>query len=186
MATVTVSNRRARAQAALPSIDFAAAHSRTVSSIRARSQLRAGERRTVDKALDILASYMKGPGDVLSSPVAVKHFACLQLGALPHEVFGVACMDAQNRLIEYQTMFRGTTTQTSVYPREVVLFALAANAVSVVLMHNHPSGTAQPSRADEAVTQTLKAALALVDVRVLDHIIVGGNEALSMAERGLI
>jgi DNA repair protein RadC len=129
---------------------------------------------------------MKEPGDVYSSPGAAKKFACLQLGALPHEVFAVTCLDAQNRLIEFQVLFRGTLTQTGVYPREVVLFALAAGAASVLLMHNHPSGTVQPSAADVALTQTLKEALRLIDVRVLDHIIVGGAEALSMAERGLL
>ena len=95
-------------------------------------------------------------------------------------------MDIQNRLLALEEMFRGTLTQTSVYPREVVLRALHHQAVAVVLAHNHPSGTAQPSRADEALTQTLKAALALIDVRVLDHVIVGTGEALSMAERGLM
>ena len=95
-------------------------------------------------------------------------------------------LDSQHRLIVLEELFRGTLTQTSVYPREVVVRALALNAASVVLAHNHPSGTAQPSRADEALTQTLKAALGLVDVRVLDHFVVTSTEAVSMAERGLL
>ena len=95
-------------------------------------------------------------------------------------------LDAQNRLIAMEVMFRGTLTQTSVYPREIVLRGLQLHAASVVLAHNHPSGTVQPSRADEALTHTLKAALALVDVRVLDHVIVAPGACLSMAERGLL
>ena len=121
-----------------------------------------------------------------SSPAAVRQYCQLNLAALDHEVFGVLFLDVQNRLIAYEAMFRGTLTQTSVYPREVVKAALKADAAAVILTHNHPSGSVQPSRADEALTQTLKAALALVDVRVLDHIIVGSNETLSMAERGLV
>ncbi len=120
------------------------------------------------------------------SPGAVKHYLQLQLAARAHEVFAVLFLDAQNRLLALEELFRGTLTQTSVYPREVVLRALHHQAASVVLAHNHPSGTVEPSRADEALTQTLKAALALVDVRVLDHVIVGTGQALSMAERGLL
>ena len=120
------------------------------------------------------------------SPGAVKHYLQLQLAARPHEVFAVLFLDAQNRLLALEELFRGTLTQTSVYPREVVLRALHHQAASVVLAHNHPSGTVEPSRADEALTHTLKAALALVDVRVLDHVIVGTGQALSMAERGLL
>ena len=124
--------------------------------------------------------------EVFSSPGAVKHYLQLHLAAKAHEVFAVLFLDAQNRLIAMEELFRGTLTQTSVYPREVVLRALQHKAAAVVLAHNHPSGTVQPSRADEALTQTLKAALALVDVRVLDHLIVAQGEALSMAEKGLI
>jgi DNA repair protein RadC len=124
--------------------------------------------------------------EVFGSPEAVKNFLQLQLSRRPHEVFAALFLDAQNKLIEMEELFRGTLTQTSVYPREVVLRALHHHAAAVVLAHNHPSGTVQPSRADEALTQTLKAALALVDVRVLDHVIVAPGQALSMAERGLI
>ncbi len=124
--------------------------------------------------------------EVFSSPGAVKQFLQLHLAAKDHEVFAVLFLDAQNRMIAMEELFRGTLTQTSVYPREVVLRALHHGAAAVVLAHNHPSGTVQPSRADEALTQTLKAALALVDVRVLDHVIVAQGDALSMAEKGLI
>jgi DNA repair protein RadC len=123
---------------------------------------------------------------VFSSPDGVKQYLQLHLARQPHEVFAVMFLDAQNRLIELEVMFRGTLTQTSVYPREIVLRALQRHAASVVLAHNHPSGTVQPSRADEALTHTLKAALALVDVRVLDHVIVGPGNSLSMAEGGLL
>jgi DNA repair protein RadC len=124
--------------------------------------------------------------EVFSSPGAVKQYLQLHLAAKAHEVFAVLFLDAQNRLLAMEELFRGTLTQTSVYPREVVVRALKHGAASVVLAHNHPSGTVQPSRADEALTQTLKAALALVDVRVLDHVIVTQGEALSMAEKGLL
>ena len=110
----------------------------------------------------------------------------LHLAHKNHEVFAVLFLDSQNRLQAMEELFRGTLSQTSVYPREVVLRALHHGAAAVVLSHNHPSGSVQPSRADETLTQTLKAALALVDVRVLDHVIVGQGQALSMAEQGLI
>lgn len=120
------------------------------------------------------------------SPQQVKDFLCLQLSHLGHEVFAVLFLDAQHRLLSMDEMFRGTLTQTSVYPREVVLRALHHHAAAVVLAHNHPSGVAEPSRADESLTQSLKAALSLVDVRVLDHFIVTRNQAVSMAELGLV
>ena len=123
---------------------------------------------------------------LFNTPQAVRDYLQLQLGGLHHEVFAVLFLDSQHRLIALEEMFRGTLTQTSVYPREVVKQALTLNASSVVLAHNHPSGTAQPSRADEALTHTLKAALALVDVRVLDHFVVTASLAVSMAELGLV
>lgn len=123
---------------------------------------------------------------VLESPLAVRQVLQLQLGSLAHEVFAVMFLDSQHRLIRIEEMFRGTLTQTSVYPREVVLRALTLQASAVVLAHNHPSGSPQPSRADQTLTQTLKSALALVDVRVLDHFVVTATEAQSMAEQGLI
>ena len=124
--------------------------------------------------------------EVFDSPQAVQHYLQLHLAGRTHEVFAVLFLDSGNRLIAMEELFRGTLTQTSVYPREVVLRALHHHAAAVVLAHNHPSGSVQPSRADEALTQTLKAALALVDVRVLDHIIVAPGQALSMAEQGLV
>ena len=123
---------------------------------------------------------------VFDSPDAVGHYLQLQLAAKGHEVFAVLFLDSQHKLIALEEMFRGTLTQTSVYPREVVLRALHLQAAAVVLAHNHPSGSVQPSRADEALTQTLKAALALVDVRVLDHVIVAPGQWLSMASKGLL
>ena len=123
---------------------------------------------------------------LFSTPQAVRDYLQLQIGGRPHEIFAVMFLDSQHRLIALEEMFRGTLTQTSVYPREVVRRALDLHAGSVVLAHNHPSGTAQPSRADEALTQTLKAALALVDVRVLDHFVVTSHQAVSMAELGLV
>ena len=123
---------------------------------------------------------------LIDSPQAVRDYLQLQLGARQHEVFAVMFLDSQNKLLGAEELFRGTLTQTSVYPREVVLRALHHHAAAVVLAHNHPSGTAQSSRADEALTQSLKAALALVDVRVLDHFIVTRNQATSMAELGMV
>ena len=123
---------------------------------------------------------------VFDQPGKVKDYLALQLGAREHEVFAVLFLDAQNRLIRLEEMFRGTLTQTSVYPREVVKRALELGAASVLLAHNHPSGTAEPSRADEFLTQTLKSALALIDVRVLDHFVVGHGSVVSFAERGLL
>lgn len=125
--------------------------------------------------------------DALSSPRAVRDYLRLAIGSLPHEVFMVLLLDAQNRLIATKELFRGTLTQTSVHPREVVKLALAHNAAGAILAHNHPSGVAEPSRADEALTHTLKQALALVDVKVLDHFIVAGSATpFSFTERGLI
>ena len=126
------------------------------------------------------------PGTLLTSPQMVKDYLRLHIGLLEHEVFVVVFLDAQSRLIAMKEMFRGTVTQTSVYPREVVKEALSLNAVAVCLAHNHPSGSAEPSRADEYLTQTLKAALALVDVRVLDHLVVTATATMSFAERGLV
>ena len=110
----------------------------------------------------------------------------LHLGGRPHEVFAVLFLDAQHRLIALEELFRGTLTQTSVYPREVVVRALHHHAAAVVLAHNHPSGDVTPSRADEMLTRTLQGALALVDVRVLDHVVVGAGGTLSMAQKGLL
>ena len=123
---------------------------------------------------------------VFDTPHAVSDYLRLHLGQRPYEVFAVIFLDAQNRMLALEELFRGTLTQTSVYPREVVIRALHHSAASVVLAHNHPSGSVQPSRADEYLTQNLKSALALLDIRVLDHVIVAQGQALSMAEKGLM
>jgi DNA repair protein RadC len=123
---------------------------------------------------------------VFESPQSVKDYLQLQLAGKPHEVFAVLFLDAQHRLVAFEEMFRGTLSQTSVYPREVVKRALALNAGAAILAHNHPSGVAEPSRADEALTQALKSALALIDVRVLDHMVVARGGVVSFAERGLL
>jgi DNA repair protein RadC len=120
----------------------------------------------------------------LCAPQAVYAFLRSKLAGLPHEVFQVIYLDAQNRVIGDEELFRGTLTQTSVYPREVVKQVLARNAAAVIFAHNHPSGVAEPSQADRQLTDTLKAALGLVDVRVLDHIVAAGQETVSFAERG--
>jgi DNA repair protein RadC len=125
-------------------------------------------------------------GSSMSSPQTVRDYLRTKLAEREHEVFVTLLLDTQNRLIEYVELFRGTLAQTSVYPREVVKIALAHNAASMILAHNHPSGVAEPSRADELLTQSLKQALSLVEVRVLDHFIVAGDQTLSFAERGLL
>lgn len=125
-------------------------------------------------------------GETLTSPEAVRDYLRLTLAALQHEVFVGLFLDSQHRLIAAEELFRGTLAQTSVYPREVVKGALALNAAAVIFAHNHPSGVAEPSRADELLTQSLKSALALVDVRTLDHFIVAGGDVVSFAERGLL
>jgi len=122
----------------------------------------------------------------MDCPQKVRSYLRLALASLDHEIFVVLFLDAQHRLIACDEMFRGTLTQTSVYPREVVKHALRHNCAAVILAHNHPSGVAEPSRADEALTRALQSALALVDIRVLDHIVVAGNQSVSFAERGLL
>ncbi|WP_369326187.1 JAB domain-containing protein [Alcaligenes nematophilus] len=126
-------------------------------------------------------------GKDLSNPALVKDFLRLRLNAaLEHEVFGLILLDGQNRLLTYLEPFRGTVNQSAVYPREVVKLALAHNALSVMLVHNHPSGTTAASQSDITLTKHLKEALALIDVRVLDHFIVAGAQVVSMAEKGLL
>jgi DNA repair protein RadC len=131
-------------------------------------------------------SEQMGERDAMTSPRAVREYLTLSLGGRDHEVFVAMFLDAQNRLLGSEELFRGTLTQTSVYPREVVKTALRYNAAAVILAHNHPSGLAEPSRADELLTQTLKQALALVDIKTLDHFIVAGSRTVSFAERGLL
>jgi DNA repair protein RadC len=125
-------------------------------------------------------------GPALATPASVRDYLRLAVGAREHEVFLCLWLDSQHRVIECEELFRGTLGQTSVYPREIVKAALRRNAAAVIFAHNHPSGVAQPSRADELLTRNLKEALALVEVRVLDHFVVAGNQCLSFAERGLL
>lgn len=125
-------------------------------------------------------------GSALGSPQAVRDYLRLKLQDRPHEVFVAVFLDAQNRVLAVDELFRGTLTQTSVYPREVVKRALHYNAAAIIFAHNHPSGIAEPSRSDETLTQALKQSLALVDVKVLDHFVVGAGAAMSFAERGLL
>jgi len=124
--------------------------------------------------------------DTLASPADVRAYLRIVLAQRDHEIFMVLFLDSQNRAIAAEEMFRGTLTQTSVYPREVVKRALSLNAAAVILAHNHPSGVAEPSRADELLTTSLRSALALVEVTVLDHIVVAGCTTTSFAERGLL
>jgi DNA repair protein RadC len=136
-------------------------------------------------AENILGARMK-VRDALTSPAAVRGYLRLKLVGLEHEAFWTVWLDAQNRVIAAEELFRGTLTQTSVYPREVVKAALAHNAAAVIIAHNHPSGVAEPSIQDQALTRTLAEALAMVDVRLVDHFIVAAGGTVSFAERGLI
>jgi DNA repair protein RadC len=137
------------------------------------------------RALKILEGQARAT-DALTSPAACRNYLRLALFDRQHEIFCCVFLDAQNRVIASEELFRGTLTQTSVYPREVVKAVLAKNAASVILCHNHPSGVAEPSVQDQALTRTIAEALALVDVKVLDHFIVAGASAMSFAERGLL
>ena len=147
----------------------------------------ASEDCVIHQALRILEGRMRRPGMLMDSPSAVRDYLRLRMAELPHEEFGVLLLDATHALIEDARLFRGTLTQTSVYPREVVKVALAHNAAAVILYHNHPSSNVTPSVADEMLTKTLKEALNLVDVRVIDHFVAGCMTApFSFAERGLL
>ena len=146
--------------------------------------------RILDAAKELLARALSEEmqeGEVLSSPDKVRDFLRLRLAERPHEVFMVLLMDVQHRLLADVELFRGTLTQTSVYPREVVKLALSHNAAAVIFAHNHPSGVPEPSQADIHLTHALRQALSLVDVRTIDHLVVGGNALpVSFAERGLL
>lgn len=137
-------------------------------------------------ALEILARRMRSSGVLMDSPEVVRDWLRMRVGGKPHEEFGVIWLNARHEVVEADEMFRGTLTQTSVYPREVVKEALRINAAACILYHNHPSGAAEPSIADEMLTRTLKEALAMVDVRVLDHMVVTAEKITSFAERGLL
>ncbi len=125
-------------------------------------------------------------GDMLNTPASVSDFLCMQIGQQPREQFYVLFLDAQNRLLSAECLFQGTLTQTSVYPREIVKRALQHNAASVIFAHNHPSGIAEPSEADKRLTSALKTALNLMDVRVLDHFVIAGNQSVSFMQLGLL
>lgn len=142
------------------------------------------EKAVVDNALSILDRYMKKTEALLVSPDLVRSYLRLKLERRESEVFALVCLDSQHRAISYKELFFGTIDSASVYPREVVKTALAENAAAVILVHNHPSGISHPSNADRVLTQKLKDALALVDVRVLDHLVVGCGEITSLAELG--
>jgi DNA repair protein RadC len=141
----------------------------------------------IARAIEILEDRARYAEEVsVSSPSAARELCRLRLGNLGHEVFAVLWLDAQNRLIAFEELFRGTLTQTSVFPREVVKQALAHNAAAAIVAHNHPSGVPEPSMADQMLTRTLKEALALIDCRLLDHLVVGAEASTSFAERGLL
>lgn len=140
----------------------------------------------IHTAMMILERRLGEPRQVLSAPTETRRFVTLQLQGLEHEIFGVLYLDTRHRIIASEHLFRGTIDGASVYAREVVKAALKANAAAVIFYHNHPSGCAEPSDADRRLTKRLQDALALVDIRVLDHIVIGGAETLSFAERGLL
>ena len=146
------------------------------------------ENEIIAKAIDILDARLRARRESdqsLTSPVLVRQYLQLKIAALPHEVFCCLFLDTRHRVLCFEEMFRGTVDSASVYPREVVKRALTCNAAAVIFAHNHPSGLAQPSRADKVITERLREALATVDIRVLDHIIVGEGH-YSFAEHGLI
>lgn len=142
------------------------------------------EEQIVAKALSILERRIIG--ETLDDPTNVRDYLRLKIGEMEHEVFCVIYLDTQHRVIAFEELFKGTLSQTSVYPREVVKSSLRQNCGAVIFAHNHPSGVAEPSRSDELLTRALKDALALIDVRVLDHFVVCRTGVVSFAERGLI
>jgi len=148
--------------------------------------LSAYESKLVARALRVMEKSLVSRELSMSSPEAVRQYLSLRMFALEHEVFVLLMLDARNRLIEARELFRGTLSQTVVYPREVVKAALISNAAAVILAHNHPSGLAEPSQADRMLTDALKRALGTVDVPVLDHLVVAGRTSYSFAEHGLL
>ncbi len=146
----------------------------------------AREDRAIYRAMGLLEKRLRKPGEAFNAPRSTRDFLTLNLAGYDHEVFSALWLDAQNRLIEAEHLFAGTLTQTSVYPREVLKRALHHNAAAVIFAHNHPSGCVEPSTSDKLLTNALKQALGLVDVRVLDHFIIAGRDTLSFAEKGLL
>lgn len=155
-------------------------------TVRQLRQQYGGDAALIGAAMECFAARFRDKGAALSSPSSVRDYLRLLLTPLQHEVFIGIFLDAQNRVLAVEELFRGTLTQTSVHPREVVKKALQHNAAGLILAHNHPSGLAEPSMSDIALTDTLKQALALVDVSVLDHFVVAAGAATSLAERGLL
>lgn len=159
---------------------------KTREAIRKQIAIYGSEDAVIVAAMEILRDRMSAHSS-LSTPSAVRQYLALNLQNREHEVFWMVCLDTQHRVIAAEELFRGTLTQTSVYPREVVKYALRHNAGAAIFAHNHPSGVAEPSNADEILTRSLKAALALVDVMVLDHFVIAeGAISTSFAERGLL
>lgn len=148
--------------------------------------IEAFETAVLDAARAILSSRLRVVGDAFTSPTTVREFLVIEFSELEHEVFGVMFLNNRHQLISFDVMFRGTIDAAAVYPREVVKAALQHNAAAVIVAHNHPSGNPDPSQADRALTKRLGAALALLDIRLLDHIIIGGADAVSFASEGLL
>lgn len=146
----------------------------------------ASEDKAIEKALKILESRLRKPGSALTSPETTKTYLRFKLAELEHEVFSVIFLNNQHQVIEYRELFRGTIDGASVYPREVLKACLQLNAAAVIFAHNHPSGINEPSSADRNITDKLKAALNMVDIRTLDHLIIGSGDPYSFAEHGLI
>ncbi|MFK4751082.1 RadC family protein [Oceanobacter antarcticus] len=144
------------------------------------------EQNVINQAIEILEARLQKPEQALCSPQDTFNYLKLKLSELEHEVFSILFLDNQNRLLKSKELFRGTIDGAAVYPREVVKAALAFNAAAVIFAHNHPSGVSEPSTADRHITERLKSALELVDIRTLDHVIVGQGAPYSFAERGLL
>lgn len=151
-----------------------------------RTRKLASDDRVIHMAMKILEERLGTYGVNLANPAVARNYLTLKLAELEHEVFGVVYLDSQHRVIGSEELFRGTIDGASVYPREVVKASLANNAAAVIFYHNHPSGEPEPSLADRQITRRLTDALALVDIRVLDHIIVGGTKTVAFSERGLL
>jgi len=151
-----------------------------------RPELTDEERDLIDRAIRCLEARYRVSQDVLTSPEATREYLKLRLDGVPYEVFTILLLDNRHRVLKYVEVFRGTIDGASVHPREVVRLVMEANAAAVIFAHNHPSGLAEPSQADLRITQRLKDSLALIDVRFLDHFIVGEGVGTSLAERGLL
>ena len=144
------------------------------------------ENATIEKALQILKSRIKERGDFMEKPADVENFLKIQFSEMEYEAFSVIFLDNQHRLIAFEEMFKGTINGSSVHPREVMKAALKHNAAAVILSHNHPSGIATPSSADKQITKILVDAMELIDVRILDHIIIGDGDSFKFSEAGYI